>query len=332
MLFASIPSPPDNVIEIGPLTIHYYGILIGIGVALAVVITSRRYAKFGGDSAMLDRALLWVVAIGFVGARLAYVSTHTARYEGRWYATLFIWEGGLALYGGLFAGTLTAIYLMRKWHGDIWAFGDAAAIGIPVAQAVGRFGNYFNQELFGTPTTLPWGLEIDAARRPAEYVNFETFHPTFLYEALWNLLITVPVILWLERKGRLAKGSSIALYAILYGSIRFLTELIRTDTTFRFLGLSRNGWVSLGAVALGIGLFIWRQRLGLPQVVVPEGVPDDAPEAPGPAESTDAGEAPEAAVPAEVADSAEAATNAGTPDPDSVADDPEPTPDSTDDP
>ena len=274
MLFASIPSPPNNVVEIGPLTVHYYGILIGIGVALAVVITSRRYAKFGGDSAMLDRALLWVVAIGFLGARLAYVSTHSARYEGRWYATLFIWEGGLALYGGLFAGTLTAIYLMRRWHGDIWAFADAAAIGLPVAQAIGRFGNYFNQELFGTPTTLPWGLEIDVARRPAEYVNFETFHPTFAYEAMWNLLITVPVILWLERKGKLAKGSSIAMYAILYGSIRFLTELIRTDTTFRFLGLSRNGWVSLGAIGLGIGLLIWRQRVGLPQL--PEPADDDA--------------------------------------------------------
>jgi hypothetical protein len=120
------------------------------------------------------------------------------------------------------------------------------------------------------------------------------------------------------------------LYAILYGSIRFLTELIRTDTTFRFLGLSRNGWVSLGAVALGIGLFIWRQRLGLPQVVVPEGVADDAPEAPGSAEAADAEETPEAAVP-EVADAAEAA-NAGTPDPNSAAGDPEPTPDSTDDP
>jgi prolipoprotein diacylglyceryl transferase len=319
MPFASIPSPPNNVIEIGPLTVHYYGVLIGIGVALAVVITSRRYSKFGGDSAMLDRALLWVVAIGFLGARLAYVSTHTARYEGRWYATLFIWEGGLALYGGLFAGTLTAIYLMRKWHGDIWAFGDAAAIGIPVAQAVGRFGNYFNQELFGTPTTLPWGLEIAAARRPAEYVNFETFHPTFLYEALWNLLITVPVILWLERKGKLAKGSSIALYAIIYGTIRFLTELIRTDTTFRFLGLSRNGWVSLGAIALGIGLLIWRQRLGQPQEVKPEARPVGARDADP--DEDESGEAAESEVEAEAPD--DPAPDAVAPDgvdPDGVTD------------
>ncbi len=257
---ASIPSPPSNTIELGPLTIHFYGILIGIGVVVAAIVSQRRYTKFGGDPEILDRVILWTVVIGFAGARLAYVSTHTARFEGRWYAVLFLWEGGLALFGGLTAGALAAIYMMRKLNGDFPMFTDAVAVGLPLAQAIGRFGNYFNQELFGTPTTLPWGLEIDPSRRPAEYAEFETFHPTFLYEALWNLFITVPVILLLERRGVLAKGARFPVYMIVYGIIRFLTELLRTDTTFRLLGISRNGYVSLGAILGGAILLYVIQR------------------------------------------------------------------------
>jgi prolipoprotein diacylglyceryl transferase len=250
-LLASIPSPPSNVIEIGPLTIHYYGIAIGIGVVLAILVARRRYERFGGDGDLLEQVILWVVGIGFLGARLAYVSTHTARFDDRWYAAFFIWEGGLALFGGLTAGALTAIYLMRKHHGDIWAFADATAVAIPLAQALGRIGNYFNQELFGTPSTLPWAVEIDPGNRPLEYAGSATFHPTFLYEMLWNLLITIPVILLLERRFKLGRGAAIGLYAMIYGTGRFLMELLRTDTTFRLLGISRNGWVSIGAVLLG---------------------------------------------------------------------------------
>ena len=142
--------------------------------------------------------------------------------------------------------------------------GDArreVAVGLPLAQAIGRLGNYFNQELFGTPSTLPWAVEIDAnIAAAAGYPGFETFHPTFLYEALWNLFITVGIILLLERRGKLFKGSSIAVYMVLYGTGRFLMELMRTDTTFRFLGLSRNGWVSAGAVLIGAFLFWWMQQ------------------------------------------------------------------------
>lgn len=260
MLLLSIPSPSTNVIEIGPLTIHFYGILIGIGVVVAAIVAERRYKMFGGDGGILDSVILWTVVIGFIGARVAYVSTHTQRFQGRWYAVFFIWEGGLALFGGLTAGALAAVYMMRKLDGDFIMFTDSVAVGLPLAQAIGRFGNYFNQELFGTPTSLPWALEIDPGHRPAEYVGFDTFHPTFLYEALWNLLITVPIILFLERRGKLAKGARFPLYMVVYGTVRFLTELIRTDTTFRFLGLSRNGYVSLAAIAGGAALLFLAQR------------------------------------------------------------------------
>ncbi|MDJ0954715.1 MAG: prolipoprotein diacylglyceryl transferase [Acidimicrobiia bacterium] len=276
MFFASIPSPPSNTLELGPLTIHYYGILIGIGVVVAAIVTTRRYEKFGGNPAILDSVILWTVAIGFLGARIAYISTHTARYEGRWHAVFFIWEGGLALYGGLTAGALAAIYTLRKHGGSFPMFTDAVAVGLPLAQAIGRFGNYFNQELFGTPSTLPWAVEIDPANRPAEYLEFETFHPTFLYEALWNLLITVPVILYAERRFDLKRGASFPIYMILYGTIRFLTELLRTDTTFRLLGISRNGYVSIAAVLGGAVLLYLVQKRGSPRDEPLESEPIDS--------------------------------------------------------
>ena len=260
-LLASIPSPSRNVIEIGPLTVHFYGIMIAIGVIVAVIIAKRRYVRFGGSGEMVERVSIWAVIIGFLGARLGYVTTHTGDFIDQPWEVLFIWKGGLAIYGGLVAGTIAAVVLLRRWRGDVFAFGDAVAVGIPLAQAIGRIGNYFNQELFGTPSDLPWAVEIEARiAETAGYPGYTTFHPTFLYEALWNVFLTAGVILWLEKRGKVFKGASIALYLILYGTGRFLMELMRTDTTFRFLGLSRNGWVSIGAVLVGVVVFWWMQQ------------------------------------------------------------------------
>jgi len=262
-LLASIPSPSRNVLEIGPLTVYFYGIMIALGVIAAVLVAKRRYERFGGTGEMVERVAIWAVIIGFLGARTGYVITHTGDFLDRPWATLFIWEGGLALYGGLTVGAIAAIILLRKWKGDVFAFGDAVAVGIPLAQAIGRWGNYFNQELFGTPSNLPWAVQIDPhIAAAAGYPGFTTFHPTFLYESLWNVLLTAGIILLLEWKGKLAKGASIAMYLIIYGAGRFLMELMRTDTTFRLFGLSRNGWISAGAVLFGIGMLIYMQRRG----------------------------------------------------------------------
>ena len=266
-LLGAIPSPAQNVIEIGPFTIHFYGILIAIGVIVAIIVSRHRYERFGGSVALFEKTAIWAVVIGFLGARLAYVSTNTAKFTSRPWAIFFIWEGGLALYGGLIAGTITVIYLFNKHNGDLFAMGDAVAIGLPLAQAIGRFGNYFNQELFGTPSDLPWAIIIDPARRPDGYEQFETFHPTFAYEAFWNAFILVPLILILERRGKLAKSTSFGIYVAMYAFIRFATELLRTDTTFRFLGISRNGWVSVAAFLFGVGWIIWSQRRGEPRTL-----------------------------------------------------------------
>ncbi len=265
-MLASIPSPSFNVFEVGPLDVHVYGILIAVGVAVAAVVTTGRFRAWGGDPRLAERTMTWAVVLGFLGARAAYVSTHLDRFDGRWYAVFFIWEGGLALFGGLTVGAVTAVVVVRRAGAAPWTFADAAAVGIPLAQAIGRWGNYFNQELFGTPSDLPWAVEIDPAHRPPEYAGFETFHPTFLYESLWNALVVVPVILVLERVGWMKRGSSIATYMVLYAAMRFATELIRTDTSFRLLGLSRNAWVSIALALAGVSVLVWRQRRGEPQV------------------------------------------------------------------
>jgi prolipoprotein diacylglyceryl transferase len=233
---------------------------MALGVLAGALIILRRYERMGGDPEALERILVWVVVIGFLGARLAFVSTRLGNYSDRPWAIFFLWEGGIAMFGGLTVGGLVAWYLLRRRGHSFWRFADAAALGLPVAQAIARWGNYVNQELFGTPTDLPWGLEIDPIHRPEQFASAETFHPTFLYESLWNLLVIVPVVLWVERTRQLKRGVVFGIYLTLYATIRFLNEFLRTDTDFRFLGLSKNGWVSLTAILVGIGIVWWRSR------------------------------------------------------------------------
>jgi len=257
-MLASIPSPSFNILEIGPLDIHVYGITMALAVGAAYLITTARYGHFGGDRILAERTAFWAAVLGFAGARLAHVSTHLGKFTDDPLAFFRLWEGGIALFGGLTFGTITAFVVMRRGKGNFLLFADSIAVGLPAAQFLGRIGNYFNQELFGKPTGLPWGLEIDAEHRaflPDEYRSAETFHPTFLYEMMWNAGIIV-FLLWLERKRNLRRGTLFSLYWILYGFIRFMIELLRIDTTFRFWGLSRNGWVSLG-VMLGGSLLLW---------------------------------------------------------------------------
>jgi prolipoprotein diacylglyceryl transferase len=259
VVFASIPSPPIDHIPLGPLRLTFYGLFVGTGVALAWWLTKRRFEARGGDPVVAEQILIRVVIFGFLGARLAYVSTHLSRFEGEWWKVVAIWEGGLALFGGLTAGAIALILSARSRGVSLGTFLDSLAPGLPLAQAIGRWGNYFNQELFGTPSDLPWAVEIDPSKRPAAYPDAATFHPTFLYESLWNVALA-GFILWLSKRRPELQGRLIGVYFVGYGLMRFLLELIRTDTTFRFLGLSRNGWVSIGAILVGIAVLTWRRH------------------------------------------------------------------------
>jgi prolipoprotein diacylglyceryl transferase len=255
-VLGSIPSPSFDRFELGPLTIHVYGILVALGTVVALTVTTRRYVARGGERAVADGAGTWAIVAGFIGARAAYVSTHLSRFEGEWWKVIAIWEGGIALFGGLAAGALGAVWALRRRGGSLPDFADGAAVGIPLAQAIGRWGNYFNQELFGTPSDLPWAVEIEPALRPAAYTGAPTFHPTFLYESLWNLAVVVPLLVWLDRRRLLPRGALIFVYLVTYGVARFGLELIRTDTTFRLWGLSRNGWVAGLAALTGAAILV----------------------------------------------------------------------------
>jgi prolipoprotein diacylglyceryl transferase len=257
---AFIPAPPTNGFHLGPLFLHLYGLCIALGVLAAFWLANRRWVQAGGKPGELERPGIWAVAAGFLGGRLGYVATHTGAFHGKWWEVLYIWNGGLALYGGLTLGILTGMWAARRYHLPVLRALDAAIPAIPLAQAFGRWGNYFNQELFGTPTTLPWALRVDPEFRPPQYRQFETFHPTFLYESLYNLLV-VAILLRVSATRRLRPGSLSLLYLVLYGAGRFGLELLRTDTTYRLFGLSRNAYISLAVVIGGsVWLFLRERR------------------------------------------------------------------------
>jgi len=272
MTLATIPPPPGQLITLGPLSIHYYGVLIGIGALLAIVVGRRRWAALGGDPDLVDRVGFVAVLAGLIGGRIGYVLTHLSSFAGRPWAVLFLWEGGLAIFGGLTVGIVVGIWQARRLGMPLPAAVDAIIPGLPLAQAIGRWGNYFNQELYGTPTDLPWALEVDPSRRVEPYTAFETFHPTFLYESLLNLAL-FGVLLWLGTRRRLRQGSLMFAYLAGYGFIRFCVELLRTDTTFRVLGLSRNNWIALAVFLGGLAGLWWWQRHGPDR---PIGTPIDA--------------------------------------------------------
>ena len=284
---ASIPPPPTNGFQVGPLFFHLYGLCIAVGVLAAFWLANRRWVQAGGRPGELERPALWAVVAGFLGGRLGYVLTHTGDFRGRWLHVLAIWEGGLALYGGLTVGILTGLWVARRRGLPVLRALDAAIPAIPLAQAFGRWGNYFNQELFGTPTTLPWALRVDPEFRPPQYRQFGTFHPTFLYESLYNLLV-VAILLRVDATRRLRPGSLALVYLVLYGAGRFGLELLRTDTTYRLFGLSRNAYISL-AVVIGGSVWLALRERRRPAAEDAEAPPDEPVEAAagGPAEGAE---------------------------------------------
>ena len=261
-----IPTPTQSSISLGPLTVHFYALCIITGIATAIWLGRRRYANLGGNSEDVSEVAIWAVPFGIVGGRIYHVITSPEQYfgeNGDPVDALRIWEGGLGIWGAISFGAFGA-YLYFKTHKTTLTFPqflDALAPGVVIAQAIGRVGNYFNQELFGRPTTLTWGLEIDPGKRPPGYESFATFHPTFLYELIWCLLVA---FLLIKLPGPLKRvitrnGDIFILYVLGYTIGRLWIEALRIDEANLILGLRLNIWVSLIVMIASI-LYLARSK------------------------------------------------------------------------
>lgn len=259
-MLGAIPSPSSNSIEIGPLDLRAYGLMIALGVLAAVWLAQRRWQQRGHDPEDFVYVAMRAVPAGLIGARLYHVITDWRTYEDDWLDALKIWEGGLGIPGGMLAGVLVGVWAARRRGMPLPDALDAAAPALPLAQAIGRVGNWFNQELFGKPTDLPWGLEIDLENRPSGYASYETFHPTFLYELLWNLGVC-GLLLWLDSKRVVRRGYLIAVYVLAYATGRLWIELLRIDKASRLFGVRINVWTSLLAIGAAlVVLVVWGRR------------------------------------------------------------------------
>ena len=257
-LFGALPSPSANSLSIGPLELRAYGLMIALGALTAVAWSRRRHAARGGDPEDMSTIALWAVPAGLVGSRLYHVATDWRSFQGRWEDVPALWQGGLGIPGGLMAGVTVGVLVARRRGLSMAGAMDVMVPTIPVAQAIGRWGNWFNQEVFGRPTDLPWALEIDAAHRPLGYSGAATFHPTFLYEGLWNVALAV-FLVRIERRGVLRPGYLVGLWAFGYGLGRLWVEALRVDQASLIVGVRVNTWMALAAIVVG-AVVTWTGR------------------------------------------------------------------------
>lgn len=274
-LLAFIPSPSQGVWSLGPLPVRAYALLIIAGIIVAIVVGSRRYVARGGSAGVIGDIALWAVPFGIIGGRLYHVVTDWQLYFAPGgsgiIGALRIWDGGLGIWGAVALGGLGAWIAARRLGVALPPIADSIAPGIALAQAIGRWGNWFNQELFGAPTTLPWGLEIAPQFRPEGYSEFATFHPTFLYESLWMVGVAL-VLIWADKRFQMGHGRVFALYVLLYCLGRGWIEYLRIDTANTILGVRLNVWTSIlvGLGALAYLIISARMRPGREEVQPPE--------------------------------------------------------------
>jgi prolipoprotein diacylglyceryl transferase len=260
-----IPSPPINGFHFGPLYIHFYGLMYVVAIALALIITGRRWRAVGGDPALLSDVAIWAVPAGIIGGRIYFdITTPFDITPHTWWGPFAVWEGGLGVWGGIAVGAAVGIWRVHRAGADWRLMGNAVAPALLVAQAIGRIGNYFNQELFGKPTSLPWGLEISRAARlgsgmPAADLRYTTFQPSFLYELIFDLAFAA-ILVWLGHHRNIKPPGLLALYVAGYSGYRIFEETIRVDSSAHFLGLRLNFFIALVMTAVGIVWFVFTQR------------------------------------------------------------------------
>ncbi len=263
-IVSSIPSPDISFIELGPLRLHFYALFILTGIILALILTEARLRSRGAEAGLALDISLWAIPFGILGGRFFHVITHPNDYffPGADLLAVFrIWEGGLAIYGALIFGSLGAFIGARQAGIRFFSYLDAVAPGVLLAQAIGRWGNYFNNELFGLPTDLPWGLEIASSNPayPAGLPDGVLFHPTFLYESIWSLA-GVALLLAADRKFNLRWGKMIGLYLVYYSIGRIWVEAIRIDPSEILLGLRINIWSAIAGILVGLAILVIQSR------------------------------------------------------------------------
>ncbi len=280
MSLAYLPSPPFNGFHIGPLFVHMYGLMYVLAVTAAVVISSRRWEARGGSRELVYEVAMWGFPAGIVGGRLYFLATSYNEIPPHWWGPFAVWKGGLGIWGGIAGGVLVGIWRLRRNRANVRVFMDCAAPGLLVAQAFGRIGNYFNQELFGRPSKLPWAVEIEPVHREVlavGYRHFATFQPTFLYELIWNLLLAGALV-WLGRARSIKAPGLFALYVAGYSFARIWEEQLRIDPSQYILGMRLNFWVATIIGLLGLAWFVVIQRRPRPNEEVSTAPPGpDAP-------------------------------------------------------
>jgi prolipoprotein diacylglyceryl transferase len=258
---ASIPSPSINGFHLGPLFMHFYGLCYLVGITAAILLTRRLWRARGGDPDLVYTVALWGVPAGILGGRLYHDVTSWNEVPHNWWGWLAIWQGGLGIWGGILGGVIGGVIPLRRAGVSVARFVDAAAPGLLVAQAIGRVGNYFNQELFGGPTGLPWALQISPAHRPAGYLGYATFQPTFLYELIWDLALAATLV-WVIGHRRIRAPGIFALYVAGYSAFRVFEELLRVDPAHHILGERLNFWVAGLLAFAGAAWFLYVRRAG----------------------------------------------------------------------
>jgi prolipoprotein diacylglyceryl transferase len=261
---AYIPSPPINSFHIGPLDVHFYALAYLVGITVAVIMTRRRWRAVGGDPELVADIALWVVPFGIIGGRIYFDITTPMDIPHVWYGVFAVWSGGLGIWGGVLVGGLVGVWRLRRRGVSPALFADAMAPGLLVAQGIGRIGNYFNKELFGRPTTLPWGLEIPYQYRvsggiPARYLNAATFQPTFLYELIFDVA-WAGVLIWLGHHRKIKPPGLFALYVFGYSAYRIFEESLRVDSSVYIGGLRLNTYIASVLTVIGAVWFYRTQR------------------------------------------------------------------------
>ena len=280
-LIASIPSPGSGSIHIGPLQLRAYGLMIALGVIAAGWLAGRRIVqRQWGTRDQMNSILIWSVVAGVIGSRIYHVITDWSRYKNDLGDIPKAWQGGLGIPGGLIAGIVVGIWAARRHGISARRIATIAAPAIPLAQAIGRWGNYWNQELFGRATSLPWALRIDEEHLPVGYAVGTTFHPTFLYESIGNLIIC-GLLLLVDRRVRVRTGWLMAFYLMAYSALRFFTESLRIDRANEIGGLRVNAWMSI-IVFVGAGAWLfWDARRPAPAEPGPDSAGGPEPDTAG---------------------------------------------------